>query len=289
MKLGSKGNAPSSFMEQLAKEGEVTTAPPVSKPGATAVSEPVQTIREPIEVTLVESIAASYDREGALNQFTVQGELIVNVTAESAVRNRILLSNKSNLQLRIHPNVNRDLFLQKSVLGLKDDQTAYRLNTPTSVFKWRHQSDNEDDLPIKVHCWPSVSGDGSVVANVDYQLTAGHELVDFTLAIPIVGKNAPTVTCSEGSHQFDQRQNILRWAVPIINDSNPRGELTVEVAQWDNSHDTNWLFPITVTFTGRSTFADITVEAAKSASGENLSMKFVKELKVERYAIGEKK
>ena len=58
--------------------------------------------------------------------------------------------------IQTHPNINKNLFAEKNIIGLKDDQTAYRLNTPTAVLKWRHQSDREDDIPIRVHCWPSV-------------------------------------------------------------------------------------------------------------------------------------
>ena len=42
-----------------------------------------------------------FDREGVLTQFVIDGELNVNVTAEVAVKNRILVSNKSNLQFRV--------------------------------------------------------------------------------------------------------------------------------------------------------------------------------------------
>jgi len=35
--------------------------------------------------------------------------------------------------------------------------------------------------------------------------------------------------------------------------------MSVEVAQWDGSNDTNWLFPIVVRFVGKSTFANINV------------------------------
>jgi len=279
-------------MEKLAKEGELTNSPAINAKGAQANAQEAapQAIRDPLEVTVSEQLAVSFDKDGALHQFVVTGELVVNVTQESAIKARILLLNRSNLQFRIHPNVNRQLFLDKNILVLKDDQTAYRVNTPTSVFKWRHQSDNEDELPLKVHCWPSVSGDGSVVANVDYALEGEHEVVDFALTIPIVGKSAPTVTESEGSHTFDQKHNILKWEIPLINAQNARGELSVEVEQWDkNSNDTSWLFPINVSFVGRSTFADIKVEAAKSGTGDGLTWKFVKEMKVERYVIGEKK
>ena len=72
------------------------------------------------------------------------------------------------------------------------------------MLKWRHQSDRENEIPITVHCWPSVlallfvsyvllmfvpsqvSGDGSVIANVDYEAAPGVEAVDFSVTIPIV-------------------------------------------------------------------------------------------------------
>lgn len=50
LKLGSKSNAPASFMEQLAKEGEVTAAPPtLSAGGAQRAAPDVQVARDPYE------------------------------------------------------------------------------------------------------------------------------------------------------------------------------------------------------------------------------------------------
>lgn len=43
----------------------------------------------------------AFDREGVLTQFIIDGELNVNVTTENAVKNRILLSNRSDLQFRV--------------------------------------------------------------------------------------------------------------------------------------------------------------------------------------------
>lgn len=68
---------------------------------------------------------------------------------------------------------------------MADAQTAYRANTPTSVLKWRHQSQDDREVPVRVNCWPS-AGDGKVIASVEYELSRGYELVDFVVTIPIV-------------------------------------------------------------------------------------------------------
>jgi hypothetical protein len=292
MKLGSKTNAPASFMEQLAKEGEVTSAPPqvgasgVARSGSVAE---VPVVRDPIEVSILEKLQVSFDREGVLTHFVIDGEFSVNITAESAKEPLILVSNRSELEFRIHPKVDRERFTAKSVIALKD--VGYRLNTPTPVLKWTHQSNRESELPVIVHCWPSVSDDGSVIATVDYEAAAGVEAVDFSVSIPIVSKSSPIVNTNDGSHHFDSKANTLTWSVPLINGDNRKGEMSVEVAQWDrNSKDTQWLFPIVVRFSGKTTFAQINVEAAKiPATGEAPAVHATRELKVEKYVIGEKR
>jgi len=217
----------------------------------------------------------------------VQGELVVNVTAEAALRNRILTTNKSNLQFRVHPNINRDLFLEQGIITLADAQTAYRANTPTSVLKWRLVSQDEREVPVRLNCWPSSSGDGKVLASVEYELTKGYELVDFFVSIPILGKSAPSVTTSEGTYQFDQKNNVLRWKIDLLSSTNSKGRLDLEVAQWDNSGDTKWLFPITASFIGRSSFAKIIIDSAQTLQGEPLGLQVTKELTVQKYVVGE--
>lgn len=83
---------------------------------------------------------------------------------------------------------------------MKDDTTAYRLNTPTPVLRWRFQSNDDSHVlpsllmrvslickvPLRVNCWPSVGGNGNVIAMIEYELADGFEIVDLTINVPIV-------------------------------------------------------------------------------------------------------
>ncbi len=91
----------------------------------------------------------------------------------------------------------------KGVIGLVDPNMAYRLNTPTPVLRWRTVVHDDREVPFRVSCWPSASGDGSILASIEYDTNPGVELVDVVITIPIVGKSAPIVSTKEGSHHFD--------------------------------------------------------------------------------------
>ncbi len=91
----------------------------------------------------------------------------------------------------------------------------------------------------------------------------------------------------------------MKWTIPIVNQDHPKGRLDLEVPQWDNSGDFKWLYPITVSFVGRTTYAALNVcllpvrslsfqvEGVQTIGGDPLGYRFNKEMIVQKYIVGE--
>lgn len=79
----------------------------------------------------------------------------------------------------------------------------------------------------------------------------------------------------------------MRWQIPLLNGDNSKGRLDLEVPQWDNSGETKWLFPINVSFVGRTSFAKLLVDGAQTLQGEPIGCQVNRELIVQKYVVGE--
>lgn len=286
LQLGKKNsaNVTSTLYEQLEKEGETLTAQ--AKPSQ-AVQEAAI---EPLNIKIAEQMSISFDRDGGLVSMDVIGEFSVNATTEDAARAQIIVPYEGDCQFKIHPNINRELFVSQHTIALKDKTKTFPLNTPIQVLKWRIQSQNEDDAPLRVSCWPTVGSGGHTVIALEYSLGqkyyASHELRDVVISLPIVAKGTPNASTEEGSYFLDTRTNHLEWQIPSISADNANGALEIQLQQWDDTGDTSWIFPITCTFWSQSLMCPIDVTGA-SQNGEPVRYAALREFKVANFSIGD--
>jgi len=271
------------MMEQLEKEGDH-----VEK--KTKPSESAQSSFEPLNIRIVEQMNISFDKDGGLQLMEVNGEFSVNATNEEASKAQIIVPYQGDCQFKIHPNINRELFVDKHTISLKDKTKSFPINTPIQVLKWRIQSQNENDAPLKVSCWPTVGSGGHTVITLEYSFGTKyyetHDLRDVVISLPIVSKGTPAATTEEGSYYLDSRTNHLEWQIPIISSENANGSLEIQLQQWDDSGDTSWIFPISVSFNSQTTICPIVVQEAM-CNGSPVRYSVHKELKVLSFLIGE--
>ena len=58
---------------------------------------------------------------------------------DAAVRIYISMGNNSGYQFKTHPKLDKSLYSQDSILGLKDPTAAFPAGSPLGVLKWRYQ------------------------------------------------------------------------------------------------------------------------------------------------------
>jgi len=282
LQLGKKPQA-QGLMEQIHQEGETAVIPETIS-GSAAHSREPDVIREAVEISIIEQISCAFDSDGSLQQMQIMGEFLVNITEEDAKNAQIAIDFKSDLQSRVHPSVNRELFAEKGIISTVVNK-SYPLEKPTAVLKWRHQTTNDREAPFRVSVWPSVGSDAKILVTVEYELSPPYELSDATIRLHIVGKSAPLVSIEQGSHKFDTKNNILEWNLPLVNRDNPRGSMELEIEQWDNSGDTSWLFPVEINFSSTTTFCNIQVLSVTHPNGSPIPFSEKKQLQVHQYTV----
>merc|ERR1712100_468071 len=78
-------------------------------------------------------------------------------------------------QFKTHPNIDKGLHANEKILGLKDPNRPFPTGSALGVLKWRFSTKDESLVPLQISCWPSVSGNDTVV-NLEYEAGAAFEL-----------------------------------------------------------------------------------------------------------------
>jgi len=272
MKLGSNAKDVDSFVEQLVSEGEkvvAATIPAKIGGGLSKAGPPAPTIHtESVHVALEEKMLLTVGRDGGLQGLEVGGLLTLRISEESMGRVRLVLQNTTNkaIQLQTHPNIDKELFRTKSIIGLKNPAKPFPLNTGVGVLKWRFTSSEDSDIPLAINCWPSDNGSGGCDVNIEYELeNSTLELQDVVISIPIPhGVGAPNVAECDGDYTHDTRHGALLWQHPVIDSNNRQGSLEFSVS--GNPDD---FFPVTLSFNSVKSFSGIKVLDCVEVDGGN--------------------
>ncbi|KAM7478792.1 hypothetical protein LguiA_027005 [Lonicera macranthoides] len=257
MKLG-KTQKTSQFLESLKAEGEVILEDvrPTVGQSRSAASPPT----DPITLTVEEKLNVALKRDGGVSNFDVQGTLSLQILNQDdgLIQVQIETGGNPGILFKTHPNINKELFSNENILGLKDPTKPFPANQSgdgVGLLKWRMQSMDESVVPLTINCWPSVSGNETYVS-IEYESTSMFDLQNVVISVPLPAlREAPSVRQIDGEWRFDSRNSILEWSVLLIDNSNRSGSLEFVVPPADSSV----FFPISVRFTAASTFSDLKV------------------------------
>jgi len=236
-----------------------------SSPLVTETSTPVQETpsaresltadRDPIHVTIAETISATLTREGALKSFEVKGDLQLRISDPSFTKLRLDLQATPihGAQFRTHPNVDKALFTSTSAIQLKDTSKRFPANNSIGVLRWRVASsaDNADILPITFTVWVNKGSDSTTVT-VEYELTGSDSLRDVVVTIPY-GATEPAVSSFDAVYEVSG--DSIDWNLGAVDESNPSGSFEFE----STDDDENEFFPMSVRFTKTRPFIDVDV------------------------------
>lgn len=102
-----------------------------------------------------DKIVVRIDRDGSLQAFELSGLLTLRITDEKLARIKVEVQNNDakGIQLQTHPNVDKELFKTRGLIGLKNSAKPFPLNTDVGVLKWRWQTQDESSVPLtSKHC-----------------------------------------------------------------------------------------------------------------------------------------
>lgn len=307
MSLGSKSRKNESLLESLRAEGEVVDESPAamiatgggSGVGMNANAAAVAAYAaaacapsSPVQLSTVEKINVTVNRDGGIQNLEVKGDLLLRVTDPSCACIRVSLSSGDaearGIQFRTHPNVDRTLFATQHLIGLKDSSkpfpTTQVSSNPIAVLRWRYVSKDETAAPILINCWPSDTGSESTV-NIEYDLGSTpsiQELRNVVINVPIGSSSQPTVSHCDGEFVYNARSHSVEWQIAAIDSSNRSGSLEFTTALTDASA----FFPVKVSFLSKQTYSQIQVSAVAYAdSGLPVDFSYDSSLVPESFSI----
>ncbi|KAL6999923.1 hypothetical protein U1Q18_001076 [Sarracenia purpurea var. burkii] len=258
MQLGKTQRA-NQFLESLKAEGEVILEDvrPNTGPSRSAAPPP---LTDPITLSVEERLKVTLKQDGGVSNFDVQGTLSLQILnqEDGLIQVQIETGGHPGILFKTHPNINKELFSNENILGLKDPNRPFptgQSGDGVGLLKWRMQSADESVVPLTINCWPSVSGNETYV-NIEYEASSMFDLQNVVISVPLPAlREAPNVRQIDGDWRYDSRNSILEWSILLIDNSNRSGSMEFVVP----SADSSVFFPISVRFTATNTFSDLKV------------------------------
>ncbi|EDV95267.1 GH17851, partial [Drosophila grimshawi] len=296
LKLGGKSKDVDSFVDQLKSEGEkISTLVPAAAPGSSGaaanasaaakakISADIHT--ESVHLKMEDKLVVRLGRDGGVQQFELTGLLTLRITDENLGRIKVKLANNDaqGIQLQTHPNVDKELFKSRAMIGLKNPAKPFPLNTDVGVLKWRFITQDESAIPLTINCWPSDNGEGGCDVNIEYELETQHlELQDVVIVIPLPLNVQPSVAEFDGTYKYDARKHVLQWQIPVIDAANKSGSMEFSCS----ASIPGDFFPLQVSFVSKTPYAAISALDVVHVDNDE-SVKYSSEtmLFVEKYEI----
>lgn len=271
MMLKKKGQKDADFLEKLQAEGQAVVpddAPHETRSTSSSTRKPSSVepslSQKGVHVKIDEKIMLTANRDGGLEAMEIKGIMFVVVNdAECAkIKVQTSITGSKNIPMQTHLNVDKKEFNSVGVIALKQDR-PFPVKNEVGVLKWRHQTTDESEIPLTVNCWPTVNPDGSADVNVDYELVDTEmRLEDVTIIIPVPG--SPTINDCDGEYQYDKRDGVLEWTIPLVDKDNTEGSLAFVVNEVDASDQ---FFPVSVGFNSEKTFSGVKVDGIIRSDG----------------------
>ncbi|KAK4044628.1 putative coatomer subunit delta [Parachaetomium inaequale] len=289
MQLGKKSKTTDMFERVKTELGPVDDTPlvPVATPSA---SEPAAAPRisstldrDAIHVTINEAITAKISREGALNSFSVSGDLTLRVSDPALTKLKLNLdaTPSHGAQFRTHPNVDKNAFNGSKTIQMANLARGFPVNNAVGVLRWRAtpKADDTSVLPITFTVWVNKGSDGNCTVTIEYELTGNDTLKDVSVVVPFTSAE-PSISSFDAVYEVSG--DTLEWSIGTVSEENASGAFEFE-AQTDDEDE---FFPMQVRFSKTSPFMDVDVQSVELLE-MNEEVAFSKEIKsvAESYVI----
>mmetsp|Transcript_11507 Transcript_11507/g.32311 ORF Transcript_11507/g.32311 Transcript_11507/m.32311 type:complete len:521 (-) Transcript_11507:499-2061(-) len=281
MKLGGGKPGGASILASLKAEGEAVED--VSS-AAEVASAPVEMPKEPVFVSVEEKLSVELNKDGGLEGMDVSGSMTMLVNGDNkCVKVALASAPSSSFQFKTHPNIDKNLFSEQNVIGLKDPSREFPTAAALGVLKWRYQGAmDESAVPLMISCWPSISGGESFI-NIEYECSAPFDLHDVQIVVPVPALSSPPkVNQIDGDYQYDARKSAFVWKNDLIDADNASGSAEFVVPAADPSA----FFPIHVSFTATKTLAGLEIDRVTGVNtGEDIKHGLKMSLVTDNYLV----
>jgi len=302
IKLGKKPKG-STLLDKVAKEDNLNLSASLvmskrkAQQSVAAEIAEVAVTKQPLTILVDEKLSCQLSQEGALENLDLKGTLSVTANDDSAFKAIIFVTDSDStapnrsappppgLTFQVHPKVNKSEWEKRKVLTLKDKDKGFPVGRPVGVLRWSLQSNMDDSLvPFLINCWPEDEGDGTINVNIEYTLQSTTlELHNVQVNVPLGTSAHPHIVALDGAYQHDTSNQILSWQLALVDKSNATG--TLEFTLQNSSLDA--FYPITIDFTAKKLFYDLTITGVKHLDDEsrNIGFSVAKALTTDNYQV----
>jgi len=275
-------------MDKLVAEDNLTPVPPAggeaAAVSATAAPAAAPQVTHPVTIVMEERVNAALNREGALESLEIKGTMTLTPTVDEACKCKVAIAGTKNelFAFQTHPKVDKKAYEASGTLQLKDLTKGFPKGKPVGVLRWSMSTQDDDQVPISINCWPEEDGQDMNV-NVEYNVNSVHELHNVCISIPLGTSNVPQIiSMDSGTHTHSRNAEELIWEIPLIDAANKSGTLEFNVQQ----KDSDAFFPINISFGSQQLHAGIDVGAVISTeSNAPVQFGLTKGLVTESYKI----
>jgi len=262
MQLGKKSKTTNMYEQvrgELGPEAEIAAplvAPTPAAPVAAVVPSAISSDREPLHITVAETVSAKFSREGSLESFEVKGDLQLRISDPSLTQVKINLNTGDlrGAQLNSHPRVDKTVFKNDKVIQLQDTSKGFPVNNAIGVMRWRMaaKAGEVSDPPITFTAWVNEASAGTYNITLEYELTGDDDLSDVTVTIPY-STSEPSVSSFDAVYEVSG--DSIDWNIGEVSQDSSSGSFEFE-AQADNEGE---FFPMSVRFSKSKPFVDVDV------------------------------
>lgn len=238
---------------------------------------------KPVHVKIEEKIRFQANRDGGLEEMEVKGNMFLHITDLEQARIKLQTSKNDDkaIPYQTHPQINKKVFNSSGVIGLKKSDRPFPLNQDVGVLKWRFATADEDQIPLSINAWPSMTDDGAEV-NIELSCCRRSCSSRVVIAIPLPQGCSLVVNENDGSYEHDTRNNQLLWSLPVIDDSNAEGSLEFAVGGAEANDE---FFPIEVDFVSGKTFAELELNGITTVDDGEVDFSSTVTFSPESYSI----
>jgi len=273
MQLGASGAKKDNFMAAMAAEDNFSLLAPAKPGDAFATPAPAKPAlpSAPVTLALEEKINVEMNRDGGVESAEVKGTLTLTANTDHGANIRVTVNKQllasqctNNWTFATHPKIHKPTYEKTGVIGLKDASKGFPISRPIAVLRWTYNS--PDAAPLTLNCWPEDQGDGTIMVNIEYELTRSHmSLHDVNILLPLGTADPPAIEAIDGLYKHDSKTGTLCWHHDVVDSNNSSGSLEFSIA----GSDTDVFFPIRMSFASQTMFCPIEVIDILSTSDKS--------------------
>jgi len=267
MRLGGKTHVVENFVDQLKAEGVVVEQKDEKRTrgisGSSGHQIKVNQANDSVYVRIEEKLKIESSHDSGLSNMELMGILMLRVTNKENSMLSLKIDLGDSTQLQTHPNIDKKVFQATNVLQPKSNDKAFPVGQDIGLLKWRFQTQEEDQMPLIINCWPNKTSNGCSV-NIEYELQKKTlDLHEVVISIPLPpNSGAPSLKDYDGEYSLDARKTHIQWVLQLIDAENSTGSMEFET----KTGQVEDFFPIIVSFHSEQTYTGLKITEVLDSS-----------------------